>query len=75
MFVTQISMRLEVRQGVPALQDVASYSLVAVGLLCLVANASSWPLPASGALYAVGIWSILLVGGITFTLLILRRVL
>lgn len=71
----QRSLHVEDRQHLPFWQSLLSYLLVTAGLLAQAANAVHWPLPASGALYASSIWLILLVGGMTFTLLILRRVL
>jgi hypothetical protein len=62
-------------QLLPLWQSIFSYGSVSAALIALFINATSWFGPASGPLYAAGVWLILLVGGVTFTLLILRRVL
>lgn len=61
--------------NLPSWQSAFSYGAVSGAILAHVVNAASWFGPAGGALYTAGVWLVLFVGGVTFTLLILRRVL
>ena len=73
--MTQARLPKDGSQLLPIWQSLFSYGAVSAALIALVVNGAGWLGPASGALYAAGVWLILFVGGVTFTLLILRRVL
>lgn len=74
-FRTQHSVKIEGPGNRLQVQSTISYSMAILALAAHLSNTIGWPWAPSGGLFLVALWLILSIGGITFTQLILHRVL